>query len=85
MDKPKMSQIKVREDRPTGIASSAHGANVNALAFNLDLIGSKDPKLAAQVLKDYKEAHAISPNDPPHPDEDFSLALEDFPEPTDED
>jgi hypothetical protein len=78
MTKPDSSHIKVREDRPTGITSRAAGSRVNAIAFNIDLIATKNPLLAVNLLKEYDEAHKISPDDPPQPGEDFSLALDKF-------
>ena len=76
MDETKSTRIKIDVDTPTGISSRAHGSNINAVAFNIDLISAKNPALAANLLKEYDEAHKILPDDPPDPGEDFSLALD---------
>jgi hypothetical protein len=78
-DKP--THIKVDQDSPTGTSSKAHGANVDAVAFNISFIASKNPTLSVQILKLYADAYKISPSDPPHPDEDFELALGGLPDP----
>lgn len=70
------SQISIQSDSSTAATSSAMGANINALAFNIDLIAQKNPNLAIEILKLYEKAKAIKPNDPAGPEEDFSLALE---------
>ena len=76
MDDSKTSQVRVNDDSPTGISSKVHGANIDALAFNISLIASKNPALALKILELYNEAHEISPDDPPHPEEDYSITLE---------
>lgn len=78
MDEVNSTRIKVDADSPTGISSRSHGSNVNAIAFNIDLIATKNPTLAVNLLKEYDEAHKILPDDPPQPGEDFSLALDKF-------
>lgn len=74
MDESKSSQIKVNQDAPTGISSLVHGANVDAVAFNISFIANKNPTLALQIMKLYNEAHQISPGDSPYPEEDFTAA-----------
>lgn len=78
MDKSKSSQIKINDDAPTGIASQAHGMNTDAVAFNISFITSKNPTLALQIMKLYREAHKISASDPPYPEEDYKAALNDL-------
>lgn len=78
MDEPKSSELKVNGDKPTGISSSAHGANVNALAFNIDFIASKNPTLALQIMKIYSEARKIHLSDPSYPEEDYSVVFEEL-------
>ena len=76
MDNPKISQVSLHDDSPTGINSKVHGANIDALAFNISLIASKNPALALKIFELYNEAHQISPDDTPHPEEDYSISLE---------
>lgn len=64
---------KPQDDRPTAISSSAQGANVNALGFNLDLIAAHVPKSAAELVRIYNEVHDIMATDPKAPDEDFEF------------
>ena len=73
MSGPKVTQLKIREDRPTALSSSAHGANLDAVAFNLAFIALRNPKLAVELLKLYDRAHQIKENDPKAPEEDFAL------------
>lgn len=69
------SRITIKSDNPTAITSSAMGANVNALAFNLDIIASKNPDLAIAIMELYERAKNLDSNDPTSTDEDFALAL----------
>jgi hypothetical protein len=73
MSDTKSTKLNIREDRPTGLASSAHGSNVNAIGFNLLFIAARNPKLAVEILKLYAQAHEIQEDDPKAPDEDFAL------------
>lgn len=81
MDDKTISHISVEQDNPTGIASRVHGANIDAVAFNITLIASKNPTLAVKLMELYQEAYTISPSDPPHPEEDFTAALDNLPNP----
>ncbi|TXG77776.1 hypothetical protein E6P97_01015 [Patescibacteria group bacterium] len=78
MDEVTETQITIKSDKPIGIASRAHGANLDGVAFNLAFIASKNPTLATAILNSYKEAAALTENNPEHPDEDFDLALNDL-------
>ncbi len=69
------SRITMKSDNPTAITSTAMGSNVNALAFNLDLIASKNPDLAIAIMELYEQAKRIDSNDPASTDQDFALAL----------
>lgn len=55
------TRIRVDKDWPTAIASSEHGANLNAIAFNMTLIAQQDPGLAARIVQLYREADRLSP------------------------
>ena len=72
----KVSNLKVRQDRPTAISSLAHGANVDAIGFNLVFIALKNPKLAIELIKHYDQANGIKESDPKAPDEDLELFTE---------
>lgn len=73
MSDTKSTKLNIREDRPTGLASSAYGSNVNAIGFNLLFIAARNPKLAVEILRLYARAHKLQENDPEAPQEDFSL------------
>ena len=70
------SRLTIKSGNPTALTSSAMGANVNALAFNIDLIARKNPNLAIEIMKLYEQAKNIHPDDPAKPEEDFALAFE---------
>jgi hypothetical protein len=72
----KTTQLQIREDRPTAISSAAFGANLNAFGFNIDLIATKNPKLAITLINDYGDAHSIKASDPDAPSEDYELFIE---------
>jgi hypothetical protein len=73
MSDAKSTKLNIREDRPTALASSVHGSNVDAVGFNLLFIAQRNPKLAIEILKLYTQAHEIQENDPAAPEEDFAL------------
>lgn len=73
MSDTKITQLKIREDRPTALSSSAHGANLDAVAFNLIFLALRDPKLAVELLELYDRARHVKENDPKAPEEDFAL------------
>lgn len=70
----KKTDINIRSDKATGISSRIHGANIDAVAFNIDLIAKKKPTKAAAILDLYKEVKDITQDTPAQPDEDFGLA-----------
>lgn len=69
------TRITIKSDSPISISSSAIGANINALGFNIDLIAAKNPNLAIAIMSLYEQAKNIHSDDPVQPDEDFKLAL----------
>jgi hypothetical protein len=73
MSDKKSTKLTVREDQPTGIASSAFGSNVDALGFNILFIAARNPKLAVEIMELYAKAQQIQTDDPLAPDEDFAL------------
>lgn len=70
----KKTDVSIRSDKAIGISSRAHGANIDAVAFNIDLIAAKQPTKAVEILNLYKEVKDITPETSPQPDEDFGLA-----------
>ena len=73
MSDAKSTKLNIREDRPTALASSVHGSNVDAIGFNLLFIAQRNPKLAVEIMSLYALAYKVQENDPPAPDEDFAL------------
>lgn len=73
MSDSKSTKLNIREDRPTALASSVHGSNVDAIGFNLLFIAQRNPKLAIEILELYAKAHEVQENDPTAPEEDFAL------------
>lgn len=69
------TRITIKSDSPIAISSSAIGANINALGFNIDFIAAKNPNLAIAIMSLYEQAKNIHSDDPVQPDEDFKLAL----------
>jgi hypothetical protein len=76
MSDAKSTKLSIHEDRPTGLASSSHGSNVNAMGFNLLFIAARNPKLAIEIMRLYAEARKLQENDPPAPQEDYALFAE---------
>ncbi len=73
MSDAKSTNLNIREDRPTGLSSSMQGSNLDAVGFNLIFLASRQPKLAAEIVKTYAKAHAVQPDDPKAPEEDIAL------------
>ena len=63
-ESPKVSKIKVRSDWPVGMSSTDHGANLNAVAFNLQFIMERNPQLAMEIIEQFRQARALRPDDP---------------------
>jgi hypothetical protein len=72
----KKTSITVRSDKTVGVSSRLHGANIDAIVFNVDLIAEKNPTKAVQILDLYNDVKDITPESLPQPDEDFGLAAE---------
>lgn len=72
----KETRIKLGSEDAARVASTGHSANINAVAFNIDLIVSKNPTLALQIMELYLKARDIKPDDPQYPEEDYAAALE---------
>lgn len=49
----KQTKLTIREDRPTGLASSGQGSNVDAIGFNITFLALRNPRLAIEVVKLY--------------------------------
>ena len=74
MNDSEKSSLSISADRATGISSRAYGANIDAVGFNLDLIASKRPAKAVEILDLYSELKDITPDTLAQPGEDFGLA-----------
>lgn len=73
MSDTKSTKLSIREDRPTAITSALHGANFDALGFNVNFLAIRKPHIAIALLKLYAEASKVQETDPKAPDEDFEL------------
>jgi hypothetical protein len=73
MSEQKITQLKIRADRPTAIASSAHGSSLDAIGFNIAFLAARNPMLAVEAMKLYELAHLIKEDYPPSAEEDFEL------------
>lgn len=76
MTDSKKTNITIHSDKAVGVSSRMHGANVDAVGFNIDLIAQKNPTKAVEILNLYKEVKEITPETPAQPDEDFGLATD---------
>jgi hypothetical protein len=76
MTDSKKANVTIHSDKAVGLSSRMHGANVDAIAFNIDLIAQKNPTKAVEILELYKAVRDITPDTPAHPDEDFGLAAD---------
>ncbi len=70
----KTTKLTMKADKATGISSSLHGSNLDALGFNISFILSRKPKLAVKIIKMYDEAIKIDNGSGNVPDEDFNIA-----------
>jgi hypothetical protein len=69
----KVSKITLRVSDPVGISSTQHGANLDTLGFNLNFIAQRNPKLAIEIIKLWRQAGALRADEPRSPDEDYAL------------
>lgn len=70
------THITIKKDKPTGISSTIHGSNINAIGFNIDFIATKNPNLAVSIMGLYKQADSIRVEDNSMPEEDYKLAIQ---------
>jgi hypothetical protein len=61
-NKPTEITLIVRDNRPTAIASSAHGAKLDAMAFNISYIASHAPNLLEGLMYLYDQARKLDPD-----------------------
>lgn len=73
------SKITLRSDRAVGASSREHGGNLDTLGFNIRFIAERRPQLAVEILRLWKEASHLRPDDPVAHEEDFTAALDDLP------
>lgn len=69
--KETVSKLTVRSDLPTSVSSSVHGANVDALGFNITFIAQRRPQLAVELVRLWREARELTSDTPLAPDEDM--------------
>lgn len=74
----KVSRITIRADRAVGGSMSQRGANLDTLGFNLRFILERNPKLAIDVFKLYRQASELKPDDPTAPVEDLRWAADEM-------
>lgn len=58
-EEPKKTKITVYEDWPTSIASQAFGANVGCMAFNIDYIVLRNPKMGMELIRIFNKARKL--------------------------
>lgn len=56
---PRQTKIKLIANYATGISSSAAGANIDGLAFNMEYIAKRNPALARTLVQLYEEAKKL--------------------------
>lgn len=76
----KVTKISIRDDVPTSISSSQHGANLDTMGFNLGFILKRKPGLAVDLFRLYNLARKLKTDDPQAPEEDYNQALEQWDE-----
>ncbi len=76
MSDTKPTKLTLHGDRPTALASSAHGSNLDAIAFNITFLALRNPKLAIEIMTLYGKAHLVDADDPVAPEEDMVLFAE---------
>jgi len=64
----------MRSDFSTSCSSRQHGANLNTYGFNVDFIAERNPMLALELLKLWRQASALSMDDPQAHEEDYRVA-----------
>ncbi len=52
----KTTKISFKEDRATAISSTAYGANLDTMGFNISYLAKNNPKLVAKIIAIYEEA-----------------------------
>lgn len=76
MEDFKKTDVSIRSDRAVGISSRAHGANVDAITFNLGMVGEKMPTLIPIIQKLYVTLKDVTPETHPQLAEDAELAAD---------
>ncbi|HVV12454.1 hypothetical protein [Amycolatopsis sp.] len=76
--KTRVSKLAMRSDSPTGVSSSVHGANVDAVGFNIAFIAARRPQLAVEIVRLWRAARELSADTPLAPDEDALSAEADL-------
>jgi hypothetical protein len=58
------SKLTLRSDRAVGIASTRHGAALDIVGFNIVFITERSPTLAVEILRLWRQASRLKPDDP---------------------
>ena len=75
MQHGKITKLTIRENDPTSVSSSLHGANLNTFGFNADYIARRDPVLYSELQKLYEKAYKLRDKPPLDKyDKKFTLA-----------
>jgi hypothetical protein len=70
------SKLAIVSDKPVGMSSSVHGANLDAVGFNMSFIMVRQPQLAAEIMAAFRQTMELSVDDPkvPHADNQMDEA-----------
>ena len=72
------TKVTIREDKPVALASSAKGANLTAVGFNIEFLIRRRPSLAIEIARLFDQARQLHEDDPQAPEEDFRAANEEW-------
>jgi hypothetical protein len=73
-DQPVVTKLTMRSDFSTSCSSRQHGANLNTYGFNMDFIAERNPMLALELMRLWRQASALNMDDPKAHEEDCRVA-----------
>lgn len=73
-----MTRVLFRGDESVVVATTARGANLNVVGFNMDLILLRRPSLAVKILEVYREARQVKLDGPEPANEEYERAIDEF-------
>ncbi|MEV5717319.1 hypothetical protein AB0L41_25800 [Amycolatopsis mediterranei] len=65
--KSRTSKLTIVSDNPVSMSSSVHGANLDAVGFNINFIFARRPELAMEIMRLADQARGLSTEDPTVP------------------